>query len=209
MRGEETKRHPSYGLVKFSRIQGHAHFFGADSRPDSYIELTVSECEHNQDLVQSWYFPRKELVSLRLTNNQFAELITSLNMGSGVPCTLEFIKGEGKIEQEKEKEYKVDFHKKKTKEMFTDILTNFKKKAQELDQVALKLPKKDQETVKRFTASIIQEFNSNMPFFMECFYEQMEKVAQEIKSNLEADVMHKLTTLGLETLQQKQLEEKL
>ena len=93
--------------------------------------------------------------------------------------------------------------------MFTDILTNFKKKAQELDQVALKLPKKDQETVKRFTASIIQEFNSNMPFFMECFYEQMETVAQEIKSNLEADVMHKLTTLGLETLQQKQLEEKL
>ena len=48
-----------------------------------------------------------------------------------------------------------------------------------------------------------------MPFFMECFYEQMEKVAQEIKSNLEADVMHKLTTLGLETLQQKQLEKKL
>ena len=117
MRGEETKKHPSYGLIRFSRIQGHQHFFGSDSRPDSYIELTVSECEHNQDLVQSWYFPRKELVSLRLTNNQFAELITSLNMGSGVPCTLEFIKGEGKIEQEKEKEYKVDFHKKKTKEM--------------------------------------------------------------------------------------------
>lgn len=206
---EEIKTHPSYGLVKFARIQGHSEFFGSDSKPDSYIELTVKRCEERQDLVRSWYYERDLLTKIRLTNNQFAELITSLNMGTGVPCTIEFTKGDGKVEQEKAREYKVDFYKRATKDMFSDSLKNIKNWAKEVENVSEKLPKKDQDAVKRFVGMVVQEFDKNMPFFMECYYEQMEKVAQEIKANLEADVLHKLTTLGLESLNlgQKQLNE--
>lgn len=203
MREEETKTHPSYGLVQFSRVNGKQNFFGSDNQPDSYIELTISKAEERVDLVRSWYYPCERLVKVRMTNNQFAELITSLNMGSGVPCTLEFI--QGKIEQEQEKEYKVDFHKRKTADLFQSILKNVKADALSLEPIINKLPKKDQEEVKGFVSSVVRELEKNMPFFMECFYEQMEKVALDIKINLEADITHKLTTMGLDGFNQKQL----
>ena len=132
-------------------------------------------------------------------------MFPSHDMGMGIPCTFEYI--DGKIEQEKGREYKVDFHKRKTKDLFTNSLEKIKGWAKSLEDISKKLPKKDQEVITKFTDAVIQELSSNMPFFMECFYEQMEKVAQEIKTNLEADVMHKLTSLGLETFKQKQIDE--
>lgn len=207
MREEETKIHPSYGLIRFSRVQGSSSFFGSDSNPDSYIHLVIKEAEEKKDLVRSWFYGRKQVLSLRLTSNQFAELITSLNMGDGVPCTIEYTSEDGVIVQESDKEYKVDFHKRKTKDLFENSLLKIKEWAKDVEEVGKKLPKKDQEFVKGFTSRVVQELSLNMPFFMECFYEQMEKVSQEIKSNLEADVLHKLTSLGLETFKQKQLED--
>lgn len=201
MKDEEVKNHPSYGLIGISRVNGHQHFFGSDTKPDSYIDIRIKRAEQSNEIGRSWYFGRERLIELRMTNTQFAEMITSLNQGEGIPCTLEFVKGEGKIEQEKEKEYKVDFHKRKMSENAKKVLERLNSQIEDATKSIQKLPKKDQENLNVIFSSLKRELNQNFPWYMQQYYETMETVAQDIKSNMEADLMHKLQQLGLETLQ--------
>lgn len=89
----EKMSHESYGQIRFSRINGHNRFYGSELEQDNYVELTVNKSECEKDLSKDWYYDTGQLVRLRMTSNQFAELITSMNVGSGVPCTLEYING--------------------------------------------------------------------------------------------------------------------
>lgn len=200
MSDEEIKEHPSYGVIGISRVNGHQHFFGSDTKPTSYIDIRIKRAENHNELGRSWYFGKERLIELRMTNTQFAELITSLNQGDGIPCTLEYVKGEGKIEQEKEKEYKVDFHKRKMSDNAKKVLENLNRQIEQATVSISKLPKKDQENLNVIFSSLKMELNRNFPWYMGQYYEAMEQVAQDIKSNMEADLMHKLQQLGLETL---------
>lgn len=201
MKDEEVKRHPSYGVIGISRVNGHQHFFGSDTKPDSYIDIRIKRAEQINEIGRSWYFGKERLIELRMTNTQFAEMITSLNQGGGIPCTLEFVAGEGKIEQEKEKEYKVDFHKRKMSENAQKVLERLNSQIEDATKSIQKLPKKDQENLNIIFSSLKRDLNQNFPWYMQQYYETMETVAQDIKSNMEADLMHKLQQLGLETLQ--------
>ena len=44
------------------------------------------------------------------------------------------------------------------------------------------------------------EVSDNMPFFAECFQEVMDEVVLEAKLEVENDIQHKISTLGLEAL---------
>lgn len=157
--------------------------------------------EQSNEIGRSWYFGRESLIELRMTNTQFAEMITSLNQGGGIPCTLEYVAGKGKIEQEKDKEYKVDFHKRKMSENAKKVLERLNSQIEEVTKSIQKLPKKDQENLNVIFSSLKRDPNQNFPWYTQQFYETMENVAQDIKSNMETDLMHKLQRLGLETLQ--------
>lgn len=44
------------------------------------------------------------------------------------------------------------------------------------------------------------EISNNIPFFMECFQETMDKVVNEAKCEIESAIQHKVTMLGLAEL---------
>jgi len=95
MRNEEEKiTHESFGQISFSRCQSNGtEFYGSELKQDHYIQMEVSQSEINRTLTQDWYFPNKTIFKLRLSSNQFSEMITSMNRGAGVPCTLEYLNG--------------------------------------------------------------------------------------------------------------------
>lgn len=201
----ESKKHPSYGLVQFSRVQGNnSNFFGSEIKPNSYISLRITLAEEEKDLGRTWYYSRNKLIEVQMTNTQFADLITSLNMGSGVPCTIiEF--DNKRIEQDSTKEYKVDFHKRRMKNTSEEFMKHVKDKLEELKTVSSKLSKKDQQVVQNLSSSIATMIEKNFPWYIEQFYEEMEQIAQDIKSNMEADVMHRLSNIGLTKVTENKL----
>lgn len=201
----ESKTHPSYGLVQFSRVQGNnSNFFGSEIKPNSYISLKVTLAEEEKDLGRTWYYPKNKLIEVRMTNTQFADLVTSLNMGSGVPCTIiEF--DNKRIEQDSTKEYKADFHKRRMKEKSAEFMKYVKDKFEELKTISSKLSKKDQQEVHNLSSSIAMTIEKNFPWYIEQFYEEMEQIAQDIKSNMEADVMHRLSNIGLTQINENKL----
>jgi hypothetical protein len=88
--GGERHAHPSFGLIGVSRVTSNGtRMFGSAIDHSSFIEVTVAHAE----LIRSPGYDRYvrkgiPLVRLRMSAAQYAELLTTMNCGDGVPCTL-------------------------------------------------------------------------------------------------------------------------
>lgn len=82
--------HDSMGLLHFSRwSSSHSQsFFGSDLKHDRGIRLTIMGAGLERSLNADRYFEQDLILSADLTEAQFAEMITTLNTGTGVPITL-------------------------------------------------------------------------------------------------------------------------
>lgn len=202
---EEVLIHPSFGQIQFSRINSTGNrFYGSELPQEHYIEMRLYNSEIIRTLTSDRYHNTNTLVEVRMTANQFAELITSMNYGSGIPCTIETLPGQ-RVEQLPAMESQKEFiHRKFQERMkaFAAKIADNRKMAKAI--IAKKtLSKSDQDALNWQLDWIVQETSQNIPFFAECFQEQMDKVVVEAKSEVENAILHKITTLGLERLHEQ------
>jgi hypothetical protein len=201
---EENFKHPSYGQIRFARIQGRAKFYGSELTQDHYISMTVQSSEVRRELGRDWYFASGlPLIEIRMTSSQFAEMITTMNH-AGIPCTVEMLAGkpvEELPEIESRKEY--------THRAFQDRMDEFavtlgdrQKKALELIKKKT-LSKEDVNQLRIYIEWMTQEISSNIPFFAKCFQETMDKVVVEAKAEVENAIQHKINVLGLQKLHEE------
>lgn len=205
LEGEEKVKHPAQGQISFSRVQSNGQtFYGSELKQDHYVSMEIHESCVRRELSRDWYNTDKILVRLRLSSVQFAELITSMNYGSGVPCTLEYV--QGRVEPLPTAESKKDFTHRKFKErmqMFTNTIKTKRNEAQELVKKKT-LSKQDIHDLTRLLDWLTIEIDQNIPFFMECFQETMDEVIVEAKTEVESAILHKVQILGLESLHEQQ-----
>lgn len=196
----EIIKHSAFGQIRFSRAQSqNVAFYGSQVKQDHYIMMEVLESYVERTLSCDWYYTDKILMRLRMTSNQFAEMITSLNHGSGTPCTLEFVAGELIEPFKGEAETKNRATHRQFKERLTEFADTLKEKQAQAKELVKKktLSKQDQNDLLRHLEWMTRELTRNMPFFMECFQETMDAVILEAKTEAENAIQHKLTSLGL------------
>ncbi len=120
--------------------------------------------------------------------SQFAELITSLNMGDGIPVTILSTEMQGKIEscpfESKAELHLKEFqeHLRKTYEKSRALLQQIKERFS--DKKAL--TKKEKEEILTTLTTLSYDIESNVDFQLKQFQEQMEKTVQEAKGEIEA-----------------------
>lgn len=199
---DKTFKHPAFGQISFSRIIGRNRFYGSDLVQDNYIEMRVHQSELIRNLTDDRHHTTSHVLTVRLTGNQFSELITSMNIGDGVPCTIERISGVSVQELDHFETRKDVVHnefKNRMKDM-ADRMTNY---GGEIKDILKKqtISKKDREELNKMYDSFFTEMRSNIPFFLECFQENMDKVVKEAKMEIEAGILNRVTQLGLAELQ--------
>lgn len=197
----EVTKHESFGLIYFSRSTGgNQKFFGSELPQGNYITMYLHNAEIERDLTWDRYYQKEPIVKLRMTANQFAELITSLNVGNGVPCTIERL--HGKPVEQLELESRKEFVHRKFKDRMTEFANSLIPKSKELQELLKKpkLSKQDKSSIQWIIDRAIQEIRSNIPFFLECFQEDADKVVTEAKMEVENTIMQKITNAGLEKL---------
>lgn len=202
---EERHKHPSFGQIHFSRINGHANFYGSELDQDHYISMEVRESEVNRTLTKDWYFAHgKRLIELRMTSGQFAEMITSLNNGSGVCCTVEMVDGK-KVEQMPTQESRKEFVHRKFEERMKAFADKIREKKESAKVLVKKktLSKADIHDLSVHLDWLTQEVENNIPFLMKCFQETMDEVVFEAKTEVENAIQHKINTLGLNALHEQ------
>ena len=200
----ESYSHESFGQIRFRRINGTTNFYGSELQQDHYIQMEICQSEVQKELSREWYFPRRKLVSIRMSSGQFAELITSLNYGSGVPCTLEFING-NKVAPLPDLESRKEFVLRKFEERMSDFAKTIREQQIKAKELVKKktLSKEDMHQLQRHIEWLTGEVERNIPFFAKCFQETMDEMVNEAKTEVENAIQHKINTLGLNALHEQ------
>lgn len=208
-RTEVLYKHPSYGMLGIYRTQGTDRtLFGSSIKHSNTIKIELKTGVHSRHLNSDTYYGDKILFEVELSNSQFAELITNMNVGSGVPVTIRRTQENMKIGK-CPFENKADVHLKEFKENLKDnykIAQDLIKRAENcLNEKTLK--KKDREDLICILHKLSMELSVNMSYQYSQFEEQVEKTTLEAKGEIEAFFQNRLSNLANNALSEKFAEE--
>jgi len=201
---KERIEHESFAVLQISRITGNIeNLFGSSIQHQHFIELKIHPAYISRDLNQDWIYPMNlPYITIQMSNSQFAEAITSMNMGSGTPVTLKSLLGKDGYKEVKNppqvnKRMQIDSEFEKGMQRLS---TKLKGHLPKIDEIITKLPKKYQQEIKTRIHSLFVEIESNIPFVKRQFTEQMDKTTLEAKGEIEGFFLSKITSLGIKNL---------
>jgi len=197
--------HESYGMIGISRQHGHdtTDLFGSSVRHNTVFSLRIQRADKRRHLNRNWYHGKgKPIVEVYLSPNQLVDMITSLNVGDGVPCTLSRVNGE-KMDGCPSTDTRQQFE-----DEFADKMKNITSETSKLERQASELltrkgtlKKAEKEELLHTISMLVQNIRSNVPFVQSSFNEAMDDTVTEAKSEVEAFFTSKVQSLGLEALQ--------
>lgn len=86
---QERMEHPAFGQIRANRwSSSESHLYGSDFVHRDGITITVCESTVDRNLSNDWHHEGRRLIEVDLSEAQWATFVSSLNSGSGVPCTL-------------------------------------------------------------------------------------------------------------------------
>jgi hypothetical protein len=204
---QEPETHESYGMVSFSRVSSTPPqaLFGSSIKHGHFISLKVKKGRKYRDYQCDRYMGDGDIVEVYLSQTQFAEAITSFNIGDGVPCTLKRVTGDEWDEGNRR------FRKPCPEVNFREQANNeLKEEMSELAERVAKLSKDAKEILNKKGSlkvaekkkllddltNISQEIKSNIPFVHDCFNRSVNKTVTEAKGEVDATLQTMREKLG-------------
>ena len=207
LEGHEYKSHPSFAVIQVSRRNSSRAMplFGASVGHSNTITITIHRADEirSTDLSYDNYFAKEQLIEVEMTQTQFAEMITSMNYGSGVPVTIRQFGSE--IPENPPVENKRAQHSHEFKEKMVQFSKTLEDGRIEL-QTLLKKPKLSKDDKHRMNMLfnyMSVNIKDNIPYFEKQFEEQMDKTVGEAKGEIDAFITHAVTRTGLEGLRKE------
>lgn len=197
---KETFKHPAFGMIGFSRVSGGENtLFGSSIKHNDRIILKIKHREQNRHLHEDWYYGHGLITEVEMSYSQFAECITAMNVGDGVPCTIRYTEKDGHIPAIAKNESKRE----QFRSEFSDTILKAMKQVQEEIEVIQKslddkknLGVKDRKEMISKLQQVKYNIGRNLDFCVEQFDEQMEKTTMEAKGEIEAFCQNKINSIA-------------
>lgn len=207
---EKAVQHTSFGMVSISRVNGgDGRFFGTDMQPNVFIQVDVSQnavMEYDEIMgckARASGKRRDEVVSFRMTSTQFAELITTLNLGMGVPCTIERVGGTDIPQYEDSLQSSINYEAEKLERMLKSYRTEFVKAYKEIEALMTSLPKSKKTEINHILERLSTRVCLNTPFHLRCFEEAVEKTVSNAKTEIANALSVGSNIVRLEAMQER------
>lgn len=190
--------HPAFGNIVAHRVSGGANqMYGSDFVHNSTIRITISTSELERDLSHDWHFPKRQLIEVALTEAQWATFVSSLNVSSGVPCTL--------LSRETQRVIPAIPPHDKKEQFASEVRTSMMKAMTHIRDAIRELQDgKPSKTHSKNVAEIlhmaVMECDQNVPFVEKSFREHMETTVEKAKSEVHGYVLGQVTAAGLKAL---------
>ena len=196
----ETFTHPAFGMIGFSRVTGGENtLFGSSIKHNDKIVMKLKHGEQDRHLHGDWYSGRGLITEIEMSYSQFAECISTLNVGDGVPCTIRFTEKDGRLPYIKENVSKREQFR---NEFSSKILKAMKQVQEEIDAIQKSLDDKktlgvkDRKEMVSKLRQVKYNIGSNLDFCVEQFDEQMDKTTLEAKGEIEAFCQNKINSIA-------------
>lgn len=186
--------HPSYGMIAFNRSMGGrpVRLFGSPLEEHyGTVRIVIGSGtrihEHNMDRYHGSL--RGEHMEVEMSAAQFAEVLTSMNQGSGIPCTIRYIAG---VRIEDPPAVKTETRKIQSefKETIDGYAAKAKEYAAEIMTLCERLPAKTRERIRINLDVIRQQLTSNVPFVLKQFTEATTRVVTAAKHEIDQFAQH-------------------
>jgi len=203
------EEHPSYGMIGVSRYTctPPQNFFGSSIRHHAGVTIRIGHAEKHRQLYADRYMMSKPIIEISLTEAQFGQLLSHMNVGDGVPCTIEAINFEKQPDCPEKNERQ-------------ELEAEFRRKMQELDQIcdavittaetmaqADRVPKKERVEFVKALQMLKCQIGQNLPFMASQWNEALDDMLNEAKSDLSSYTKQLLQSAGAAAVAQ-QLEER-
>lgn len=196
--GTETS-HPSYGTLAFSRKTGGlTPLFGSSIEHRDTISMKLYHANITRGLHNDSIFGDKVIAEVEMSYSQFAEAITSMNMGTGVPVTIRWTEKDGCIPPcdfvSKREQFVNEFKEKRkkatedSKQLIKDVTDLFNQKKT--------LTKADKDIILNKLLHLDMDIGSNMDFIADQFNKQMDKTVMEAKGEIESFMQNKVNSIA-------------
>lgn len=198
----EDETHESYGLVSFSRITGSfRNLFGTNVDSSNAIKLRIKKCSVNHHLGSDWHYGDGDLIEVTLSPNQFSELLTTMNQGAGVPCTINNIAGK-RIDSPPKRESTPEKVRFEFQDQVNEIKTEIEDQKSRLDAILNKksISKSDREDIRKIIERNHMQVTSNLPFYLKQFNKATNKIVDEAKSVVDSFVTSVIAKAGIKSI---------
>jgi len=202
---ENKEQHESYGLAGFARIS-HSEatpLFGSSIKHRDTILLRLHTAYRKRDAWHERHYADKEIIEVEMSMSQFADLITSLNQGEGVPVTIRRLhgKGTGECPYINRNETHIDEFKELNDNVNANVL-NLIKKLKTTFATKKTFTKADRDECLSDLTKIYNDLAPNATYKLKVFQEQMEQTVTEAKGEIEAFFENKMLSIAQQTLVQ-------
>ena len=195
-----TEEHESFAIIGIHRIHcgTPVEVFGSEIRSHDTVEITIRRAYRERNLNRYSYFGKEEIVRVEMTPIQFAEFITSANIGFGVPCSLRRL--EGKLIPAKYGKGIGDVVHSEMKETFGQLsqdLVSIENAVKEILERPGPVKAADKKTLVGLIFKLVQDVKDNVPFMERQFKEAMASAVLESKGQIEAFAAQLMERTGL------------
>lgn len=206
---EFEREHPSYGILHIARTSGGGsaiRLFGSPLATHyGTIRLTISKGKWIHGLHHDRYFGmNKDFIEIEMSAAQFADAITSLNMGSGTPCTIRYVGGQ-RVENPPDHATEAEH----IRDNFEGSLDKYKEKARtyrkRIEELTGKLSTKAREEIRIALDVMEQQLASNVPFVVKQFQEATTRITTAAKAEVDAFVTGVVRAAGLQSIAEGRL----
>lgn len=202
---ERTEEHPSFGTIQLNRTTATpgVTLFDSPMRHGRFITISITRATRHRSLHEDRIYPDEELVKVCLSQHQWAEFVSSLGVGQGVPCTLSRVGGEmmPAVPEAGLRETFEDEVKAKVAGL-ADKVSRFRERVSAIMDKP-RLVKADRDELRGLASAIETEIGSNLPFLQAQFEEAMDKTVGVAKAEVLAHVDTVVRMVGLENLQRQ------
>jgi hypothetical protein len=187
---------PSYGMIGIHRMQCSGSgmpLFNSTTPSHTVIAITIKSAVRQRHLSNNWLHGREVLAEVYMSPAQFAELITTPNMGDGVACTIRHMNGMGTNLPFTPDTDQV--------ELFSEeFKANSAAASAALDELAAALGDKPPRKVREALEKAKRELEQNAPFVAAQFERHMEHRMAHAKAEFDAFMTHAIHNAGLQAL---------
>lgn len=200
----DSYEHPSYGMIRYGRISGHATLVGSDLKHQHFMGIEISTAVKNRNLSEDVFYSRSPILKINMSEHQWASFIASPNTG-GVACTIDRRPDpEAKMIgiAPPEEDNKHDLALEELKESTANITEGMRRALHSLEKM-LEGKTISKVKLREHVAKLdrlVGSISSGLPFHVSQHKEMMEKNVQSAKSEVEGYVTGMVTRMGMESL---------
>lgn len=202
----EDEHKPAYGMLAFHRVTGgDPNLFGSSVQHNEKIMLTLKEGSVSRGLNKDWYHGRRTLFEVEMSYTQFAELISAMNVGDGIPVTIRYTKETGSVPGleivNKRTQFLGEF--KEANATSATTANELIEKLRSIFNEKRPIKAAEREQILSMLTQLYNAVNTHNEFMLKQFNEAMEGVSTEAKGEVEAFVQTKMNSLALAALKEE------